>query len=107
MFVLLSVGVLGASLRDEAGFLGRRVNATEAARAQACAAGKPTGFAVSGCWKAPKVTDRIDYEGVRKMSAKECFGFCSEKKGMSFFGTWKGQKCWCGTLHDGAKSEGG
>jgi len=95
---------------EETRFLGRRGNATAlvaADRARSCVAGKPTGYTASGCWKTTSVTGRIDYEGVRKMSADECFGFCQEKKGMQFFGTQKGEKCWCGTLHDGAKSEGG
>merc|ERR1719456_645927 len=98
------------ALGNEDSFLGRRVNTTalvSADRAKACSTGKPTGFTASGCWKTTSVKDRIDYEGVRKMSPDECFGFCAEKKGMQFFGTWKGEKCWCATLHDGAKSEGG
>lgn len=76
-------------------------NATTKARL--CAAGVPTNFESSGCFKMRKVYQQVDQPAHQMTSPDKCFAFCSNKwvSGQSFFGLSEGNKCWCAKAFDG------
>lgn len=68
--------------------------------------GVPTHYEPSGCKNVKKVYSEVkNTQGFTSMSVERCFGFCSKRKGMVYFGVHHADECWCGEAFDGSPME--
>lgn len=68
--------------------------------------GVPTHYESSGCKKVSKVYGKVANTGPSTaMSITKCFAFCSNRKGLSYFGLEHGTECWCGSAIDASPTD--
>jgi len=63
--------------------------------------GVPTHYEPSGCKMVRKSYSKVtNTMGSTQMSISRCFGFCSKRKGLSYFGLTNGNECFCAAAID-------
>lgn len=62
--------------------------------------GVPTHYEPSGCKRVVKAYNKASSEFTASMSIGRCFAFCSQKKGLTYFGLQKGNNCFCAKAID-------